>query len=648
MLKILRDNLRYLSWILWLVIIVFVGFVFVDFGGARMGGDETGAAATVGNRQVSYVEYQRQYRQLEERYRQTLGERFTPELAKQFRLPAQALEQVVAEKILLQEAERAGLAVSDEEVRKAILQVPAFGDGQGNFVGQEYYEQMLQAEGYTPAQFEATVRDQILVNKLSAILAQTLHVPDAEVERAYREQAETAKIRYAFVPGARFQGRAPATLADLQAYFSAHPDEFRLPPQRSVGYLLIDSGKLRAQVKVDAAEVAKYYQDHPEEFRQEEQVRARHILLQVGDNRSDAQARTEIEALRQQLEAGADFAKLAAEKSDDPGSKTRGGDLGFFARGRMIKEFEDAAFSGAAGKLIGPIHTSFGYHLLEVTDRKPAGERALSEVEGAIRNRLTTERVEVAAEARSKQLAQRIKDGKVATADALRALADNDVVSWQTTAPFGEEDAVPGIGRGTPFTVAAFALQAGKASDPVKIPRGWAVLWLVESREARDPQLAEVEPKVRAAVEREKQAALAKAELDRARGAMAAGKSLDDAAKELGAEVRESASFGARGGIQGLAGSEAVAQAALALGAGQVGGPVAIGNGAVLFQVTERTRFDPAKFATEKAQKRSELESREFQALLDSLITQRKLELKVTYDRRLVDELGLGDLSAQG
>jgi peptidyl-prolyl cis-trans isomerase D len=646
MLKILRDNLRYLSWILWLVIIVFVAFVFVDFGGARMGGDATGAAATVGDREVSYVEYQRQYRTLEDRYRQTLGERFTPEMARQMRLPAQALEQVVAEKILLREAERAGLTVSDEEVRKAILEVPAFGDERGNFVGQEYYQQILQAEGYTTASFERSVREQILVNKLSAILAQTLHVPDSEVERSYREQAETARIRYAYLPANRFQGRVTTTPAELQAYFAAHPGEFQLPNQRSVGYLLVDSALLRAQAKVEDAEVAKYYEEHPDEFRQEEQVRARHILLQVGEARSDAQARTEIEAIRQQIAGGADFAKLAAERSDDPGSKGRGGDLGLFGRGRMIKEFEDAAFGGEPGKLLGPIRTSFGYHLLEVTERRPAGERPFAEVQGAIRNRLLAERVESAAEARSKQLAAKVKADKIASEEGLKALADADVVSWQVTAPFGEEDAVPGVGRGTPFTAAAFALAKGTVSDPVKIPRGWALLWLVEERAARDPQLAEVEAKVRAAVEREKQSALAKTELERVRAAMGAGGSLDEAVKELGIEVRESASFGARGGVAGLPGSEPVAQAALALGPGQVGGPLAIGSGAVLFQVTERTRFDPVKFAAEKTQTRSELESREFQALLESLITQRKLELKVTYDRRLVEELGLSDPSA--
>ena len=146
MLKILRDNLRYLSWILWLVILVFIAFVFVDFGGARMDGGGSGAAATVGDAKVGYDEYQRQYRSLEERYRQAFGERYTPEMAEQLQLPLQALEQLVGQKILLQEAERLGLAASDAEVREAILAQPVFRDESGIFVGQEFYEQILSVE----------------------------------------------------------------------------------------------------------------------------------------------------------------------------------------------------------------------------------------------------------------------------------------------------------------------------------------------------------------------------------------------------------------------------------------------------------------------------------------------------------------------
>jgi len=646
MLKVLRDNLKYLSWILWVVILVFIAFVFVDFGGARLGRGGTNAAATVGDQQVSYADYQRTYRRMEESYRRMFGERYTPELGKQMQLPLHALEQLVAQRILLQEAERLGISASDEEVRRTILEDPSLKDESGAFIGPEIYEQLLRSEGYTATQYEHYVRDQLIVRKLASVVGATVHVSDREVEAAYRERNEKAKIRYLFVPGGRYASQAQATPAEVASYFDAHKEAFRLPVQRVVSYLLIDSSRLRAQQRVEPAEVAKYYQDHLDEFHRDDQVHARHILLRVDDKRPEAQAKQEITAIQGQLARGADFAALAREKSDDPGSKANGGDLGFFTHGRMIKEFEEAAFGAETGKVVGPVRTSFGFHLIQVLERRAAGSQPLAEVEGTIRFKLINERVEKLAEAKVNELAAKIRSEKRNSAEQLKALVEGDLVSWQTTTPFGADEPVPGIGRGTPFSTAAFALTPGAPSDPVKIQRGWAILLLGEERPARLPNLAEVEPRVRQAAGAERQSALAKSELERARVALAGGLSLEKIAQGLGLQAPESQPFGPGAGVPGLAGSEPVAKAAFELSAGQIGGPVAIANGAVLFQVIERQRFDPQAFAAARESTRLEIAAREQQALLAALVNQRKLDLKVTYDRSLVRELGLTESSA--
>jgi hypothetical protein len=143
MLKVFRDNLKYLSWILWGVILVFVGFVFVDFGGAQLGqqGRPNDSAATVGGVGISYGELQRAYQQTESAYRDAYGGQFTPELARQLQLPLQVLESLVQQQILLAEADRMGLAVSDAELQKELLRQPVLLDEQGNFVGSERYRQ---------------------------------------------------------------------------------------------------------------------------------------------------------------------------------------------------------------------------------------------------------------------------------------------------------------------------------------------------------------------------------------------------------------------------------------------------------------------------------------------------------------------------
>jgi peptidyl-prolyl cis-trans isomerase D len=395
---------------------------------------------------------------------------------------------------------------------------------------------------------------------------------------------------------------------------------------------------------IEKADLEGYYNSHLDEFKQEEQVHARHILLKVDDKRTDEAARSALEGARKRVEAGEDFAKIAGELSDDPGSKTRGGDLGFFGRGRMIKEFEEAAFGAPAGSLVGPIKTSFGYHLIQVLEKRPAGQRPFAEAEPQVRARLAAERAEAQAQAKANELAAKIAAEKLTSEAQLKALADNDTVMFITTPPFGVDEVVAGIGRGTPFSSAAFALETGKTSTPIKIARGFAILQLVSESPARMPTLAEVESKVRPAALRAKAGELALARLNQARGALASGKTLADVAKELGVEVKESGEFGREGTIEGLGDARPVIAAALAGKVGDVGTPLLTDQGAVLFEITARKGFDAAAFAAERLQTRQTLERNEVNRLLGSIIEQRKREAKVQYDKPLLEQFGmLGD-----
>jgi peptidyl-prolyl cis-trans isomerase D len=649
MLKVFRDNLKYLSWILWVVILIFIAFVFVDFGGGLAPGQPGRAsAATLGSETISYAEFEREYRRLEAQYRQAFGENFTPEIAKQLRLPLQALDRLVDQRLLLGEASDRGLKASDTEVREAIFEIPGMKDPAGVFVGEENYKRFARANGYTVRDFEEAIRRQIVLTKLNAIFSTSVAVSDADVERAYREQAERASIRYLVLPSAGFQSQATLTSAELASYFERHAEEFRLPPQRVVNYLLVDSVRTRAKLTFEPAELQSYYDSHSADFQQEEQVHARHILLKVDDQRTAADAESALTAIRKRVEAGEDFAALATELSDDPGSKVRGGDLGFFGRGRMIKEFEDAAFGAAPGTLVGPIRTSFGYHLILVLEKKPAGQRPFAEAEPQIRSRLAAERAEAEAEAKATALAARIAAENLTTEAQLKALADNDTVMFITTPAFGADEVVPGVGRGTPFSAAAFALEPGKTSAPVKIARGFAILSLVSESPERIPTLAEAEARVRPAALRARAGELALARLAAARAELVAGKSFADVAKELGVEPKESGELGRDGTIPGVNDSSELVAQALAAKVGDVGAPIATAEGAVLYEVTARTSFDAAAFAAAQGETRQTLERNEVNRLLGSIIEQKKRDIKVQYDKPLLEQFGLMGDEAKG
>jgi peptidyl-prolyl cis-trans isomerase D len=371
-------------------------------------------------------------------------------------------------------------------------------------------------------------------------------------------------------------------------------------------------------------------------------VRARHILVKVDDQRPDAAARQRVEEAKRRLEGGADFAAVSNELSDDPASKANGGDLGYFGQGQMVPEFEAAAFGAQPGKLVGPVKTSFGYHLLEVTDKKAGGTRPFEEAKEQIRARLASERTQELAESRAKELADKLSKDKPRDAAAVRAAVQGmPGATFGETGKVGAQDPIPNLGFNPAVNTAAFSLKKGEVSQPVRVPQGWAVVYLKEIHTPRVPELKEVEDRVRAAAGRDKQQRLAVQRLEAVRREMAQGKTLEQAAAELGVEVKTTEEFGGQGTIPGLGFNPELTKAALASKVGQVGGPVADAQGALLFQVTERKGWDPKQYATNKDQTRQTLLQQRLTNLQSALVAERRRELGVEYDRQLLQEIGV-------
>ncbi len=641
-LKYMRDNLKSLTWILWGVVAVFIMLIFFEWGGVndrRTGNTEV--AATVGSEEITYNEFRQQYRNLEDRYRQTFGEQFNRDLAKQFNLPIQALDQLINRRILLMEARDIGLRATDVEVRDAILEYPAFLDENGTFVGTERYQQILRSSRLTLSEFEDSMRNDVLLGKLNAILAQTAYVSDAEVEKSYREQAERAEIRFVQLPATEFASEATASRAEIESYFTDHQTDYELPEQRVVDYLLVDTVKLRREIEVPEEELKAYYNDNQGDFTREEQIRARHILLRITPDRPAEMAENELDIVRQRIEAGEDFADLAGEVSEDESNSTRGGTLGFFGRGRMVPAFEEAAFNAAVGELVGPVKTDFGYHLIEVQDKRAGGLQPFEEVQAAVRSRLIGERVQEIAEAKIQDLAGRIETEELSSDEQLEALAVEEGLSWQTTEHFGSGDNVTGIGRAPDFTAAAFDLRVGGLSPPVKLPRGWAILRLEEIKPPRLAPLEEVEAEVRQAVEQQNRKTAAARRLGEMRAALEAGGDFESLAPELGLEIQESGEFGRFGSITGLGSNRRVIDSALELQEGEWGEPVESNLGAVLFQVTARQEFDEAEFAKEKTTTRASQQAERLNQLVASLIELRRRDLTPKYDAQVLANFGI-------
>lgn len=640
MLKVFRDNLKYLSWVLWLVIFVFILFVFVDFGGTvNRGTLPSEAAATVGGLEISYREFQQSYQRTEEAYREAFGGDFDSQRAQQMGLPMQVLNQLVNERILMLEADRMGLAVSPKEVRQAVVEMPSF-QQDGKFIGREAYERLLRANRLSVDQFHEELRRELLTNKVRKVLAQSVYVPADEVEQAYRDESETAKISYVAVPTSRFENVGDPDDAALADYYESHREDFRLPERRVVDVLTVSPAELREGITLDEGEARRVYDENPQDYEIEDQVRARHILLRTGTERTVEQARAELERAKARIEGGEDFATVAAEISEDPGTREAGGELGFFGRGEMIGAFEDAAFGAAPGDLVGPVETDFGVHLIQVEERREAGRRPFDEVRGGIESRLIGERAEALAEQKANEIADRVEREGLDAAGMAAAAQEEAGVSYRTTEPFGRDDNVQGIGRSTPFSVTAFELAEGASSAPVRTSRGWAILRAAEILPPRVPELDEARDRVVDAwrtAEREARAqGLAGEVLADARS----GADLAAAAKARDLTVEEAGPFGRHGTVQGLGSAPVLTEAALGLEAGSFGGPVRIGDRVVVFRVDERTAFDPVAFEQARSSTREQLENERLGELLDTMLTERRQELEVRFDPNILENFG--------
>ncbi len=638
MLKVFRDNLKNLAWILWVVIAVTVLAIAADFGASMRGRGDAGTVAKVGSETVTREEFKRAYQRMTDMYRQIYGGQLPQGLEKQ--LYQQTLSQTVVQKTLLLEARRLGLAVTDAELRDRILSIPGFKDEQGNFIGEAAYARAIQNAFQTSvADFEKELRNELLMKKLNDALQANLYVSEEDIQRAYRDQVERAKIRYIQVPRARFSLQTSATPDEVKAYYDTHKQEFSLPEQRDVAYLLVNGYQLADQVKVSDQDLRSYYDAHKSEYAQEEQVKARHILVMVNDQRNDAQAQARIAEVKKKLEGGADFAAMAREYSDDTASKDKGGDLGYFGRNKMVKEFEDAAFSAPPGKLVGPVKSSFGYHLIEVTDKRPAGEQPFDAVKEQIRARLTAERSRDLAESKAKDLASKLSAKKPSDANALKALAAQNPGVTFGEAKIGAADPVPGVGMG--LSTPAFALKKGEVSQAVQIPQGWGIVYVKDVIPAHAPELKEVEQKVRTAVINQKLQQMTMKALEDAKRQLAQGKTLDQVAQELGVQAKETPEFGGQAAVPGIGYNPELTKAVMALQTGQVGGPIADAQGGLLFQVTDRKGWDPKQYAANREQTRSTLLQQKVGEVEGALIQQRERELKVSYDQQFLEQLGI-------
>jgi|APFre7841882724_1041349.scaffolds.fasta_scaffold00237_6 peptidyl-prolyl cis-trans isomerase D len=642
-LKWLRDNLKHLKFILWGVVAIFVLLVFVDWGTGRSGrGGGAAVAVTIGAREVSEGEFIEEMRRMNDRFQQQFGDQWN-DLRGQVDLAGQTVAYFVEREMHLAEAAKAGLVVSDEELQEAILANPMFKDRDGRFVGQENYERMIR--GYfqlSPQEFERRYAEDLLISKLSTLVERGVYVTDAEIDGELRQQRETADLAAIQVRYERFLNDVTVADDELRAHYEAHGEDYRRGEQRVIRYLVVETSRLRRTLPVDTTELEAYYNEHRSEFMAGEQAHARHILFRLPPS-ATADQRAEIklkaDGVLRIAQAGGDFAELAKKHSEDPGSRDSGGDLGWFARGEMVPEFEGAVFNAKPGDLVGPVESQYGFHIIKVEGFTPERQQPFEEVEEQVKARVLEGRAAAEAEIRASNLLRRLTSEEAAGDEVWQQIADEDEsVVLNVSPPFGPDEPVPGTGGGADLSADVFAADIGAIGGPRSIPRGWMVWKLTEVRPAGVPSFDEVRPAVDQQVRKLKALDLAAGVAAQIAGRWRAGGDPDEIAAAHGTSVVQAVDH-RRGAAIGVIGpAPAVDAAAFAAGVGAVVGPIRVGDrGVVVAKVEKLTVVDSASLERDRAGARERLAAERGQLLLRAMINERRKDTPVTVNNELVE-----------
>ena len=388
----IQKNQRVSQIILALIILPFAFFGIESFR-ARGGIDKV---ASVAGRPVYRTEFDYQVRERQNEMRQMLGENYNAALFDTPEMRKNILDQIVNRRVIDEAVRQSHIVASADALREQILEMPALQEN-GTFSIAKY-ESALKARGMTSAQFEADLAQSMALQQLVGGVSETGFVAQSTVKRLLDAQLEEREVSELRFPVAGFVDKVQVSADEIKTTYDADAALYELPARIKVEYVSLDMPSLEKGAVVSDDEIHKYYEHNKEaRYQTPEERRARHILINTpaGANQEvQDKAKTKAEALLKKIRAGEDFAKLAQAESEDPGSKSKGGDLGFFGKGAMVKPFEDAAFSLAKGEVSNVVKSDFGYHIIQVTEVRSAGVKTFDQVKNEVKAELTRQKAQ--------------------------------------------------------------------------------------------------------------------------------------------------------------------------------------------------------------------------------------------------------------
>ena len=487
---------RHKSWLKWSLVLVCLAFVFLYVPGfvdqTAVEGMPNDVLARVGDHEITVMQFRQEYLAQLQNYRLQSGGEVSEEVLRSLGIDRQILQGMISRYAALTEAARLGLSVSDAEVRQRIISLPGLQEN-GQFVGEERYRLALSLgrPPMTPAQFEESVRIDIMGERLTAAITRWIAVSDEEVAEEHRRRNEKVKVEVVAFHGENYREEVEVTDDDIQALYDEAPLAYEEPEKRKLRFLLVDESAIFESITPTDDEVQQYYDANITQYSTPGQIRASQILLRTaGQDESEVEARAA--ELVSEARGGADFAELAREHSEDEATAADGGDLGQFGRGRMVPEVEAVAFSLEVDGISDPVKSAVGVHIIRVTEKQNETTEPLDEVREAIENTLKNER----ATYRATALGQAIAD-EVTTPEDLERAAAARGYELQESGFVAAGEPILGLGFAQQVSQRAFQLEQDVVDGPIQTSTGPAFIVVIDRQDPVIPPLDDVREQVR-------------------------------------------------------------------------------------------------------------------------------------------------------
>ncbi|MDD3815337.1 MAG: SurA N-terminal domain-containing protein [Desulfocapsaceae bacterium] len=490
MLQLLRNKAQ--SVVIQALILI-IALVFIFWGVGTNMRNSRDAAISVNNEEISFQEFQRSYEQAIAGYRQQFGDAISDELLKGLGVKQQVINQLTQITLLRQGLKAMGIIVTPVEIQATIEKMPQF--QRDNSFNLDAYRAILNANRLTPHKFEDSIGRDLLSEKgITFINDFATTVSDAEINELYQRDQETVTVKVVKISPELFSDKIVVTPQDLAAWFETKKDNYKTEQKIKVQYLSFPYNAQQKNITISDEQVRAQYEKDKAAYQIPEKRHARHILFKTEENSSAAKQAEQLkkaEEILARARAGEDFSTLAKTYSEDP-AKATGGDLGTFARGRMIKEFDNAVFSMQPNTISDIIKTQFGYHIIKLEKILPAETKPLEEVRAAIVTKLQTEQAKPA----TFKMANEAYEGIIA-AGSLQAYAKEHPEKTVIPTDFFSRTTPPAnLSHDPKFMDTIFSLKKGELSSLVEDPSGYFILFAEDIQEPAPPKLEAVQEQV--------------------------------------------------------------------------------------------------------------------------------------------------------